>query len=134
MSSLVMQSTLARRAILAKKREKAAKMTMPPRLRKIGANLWVYCTDEDAPRLRLARIFAERGFLLPILVEASKKKTHNPPKNLAARDLETVPNAPNVLTKYALWRRDGTCVPRAAVDEMLRMRGREPPMKKKVKP
>ena len=54
-----------------------------------------------------------------------RKQGDNPPaKNLAARDLEKIPNAPNILKGDTLWRRDGSWLPRAAI------RGIE---KKKVK-
>jgi len=38
-----------------------------------------------------------------------------PPKNLAARDLQTVPNSSNILGGDTLYRTDGSCLPRAAI-------------------
>lgn len=52
-----------------------------------------------------------------------RKRPVPPVKNLAAQR-DGVPNAPAILKGNTLWKRDGTWLPRAAVDEMLKRRGR----------
>ncbi len=62
-----------------------------------------------------------------IMAKAPPKKVRKrppaPAKNLAAQR-DGVPNAPNVLWDDTLWKRDGTWLPRAAVDEMRKKCGR----------
>ena len=49
-------------------------------------------------------------------VKKRKRQGDNPPAiNLAARDLQTIPNSSNILKGDTLWRADGTCLPRAAI-------------------
>lgn len=49
-------------------------------------------------------------------VKKRKRQGDNPPAiNLAAKDLQSIPNSSNILKGDTLYRSDGSCLPRAAI-------------------